>query len=365
MDIPTKQFLFRMYGNMCKSRQTNDKNHETSNFKYSIIIPTYNSKHTIVKLLDSIFATKGHEHFEIIVVDDASTDQTYKVVKTYPVRIIVSSKNMGSAHARNTGAFAAQSPYLIFFDADVVIKPDTLERLTKRIEEKNENYVFMGIYDENPVKINFISQYKALLDSYHWRNIKTKAVTSFEPRCAIMKKSLFEKSGGFDDTIVGADVEDYELGYRLLDINAKLIVDPEIKVYHHFPMSVKHLISTLFNRTKSWIQLFSSRKKFDNVGSTIESALACGISGLSSFLLPAIGFETSATLAFLLMFSLFWVIFSDFFLHAFYEKGICFGVKVIFFHYFICIVIFWGAVKGISRRLCQCMINMWQPIRQF
>ena len=319
--------------------------------KYSIIIPTYNSKKTIIKLLDSICKTKEQERFEIIVVDDASTDQTYDAIKAYPIRYIASNKNKGSAHARNRGAFAAQCPYLIFFDSDIILKHDTLDLLIKSIEGQNENHIYMGIYDEKPVQKNFISEYKALLDAFHWRNIKTCEVTSFEPRCAILKKTLFEKAGGFDETFIGADVEDYELGYRFLNMNAKLLVNPNIRVYHHFPLTLKKLISTLFFRTQSWVQLFNNRKKFDNVGSTKESAFACGISGLSSFLLPAIGFENAALIAFIVMFFLYYLIFSNFFSHSFNKKGIKAGLKIIIFHYFICIIIFWGAIFGIFKIL--------------
>jgi GT2 family glycosyltransferase len=316
-------------------------------YQYSIIIPTFNSKESLLLLLDSIIASKDRQRFEIIVVDDASTDQTCQAIANYPVRLIVSDKNRGSAHARNTGAFSAQTPYLIFFDADVVLQSNTLDLLIKSIKDQPKNHVYMGIYSAIPAKKNLISEYKALLDANHWKKIKSLQVTSFEPRCAIMRKSLFDQSGGFDDRISGADVEDYELGYRLLDLNARLFVNPSIRVNHHFPMSFKQLLLTMFCRTKSWMQLFLKRKKFDNVASTPESALACGISGLSGLLIPAVGFHNDVRVGFFCLICLFIFLFSDFIIHIFRTKGWWTGSKMFVLHYMICICVFWGAMAGL------------------
>ncbi|MBF0449467.1 MAG: glycosyltransferase family 2 protein [Candidatus Magnetomorum sp.] len=335
---------------MTITKQIHSKKGACNKHQYSIIIPTYNSKTTLIKLLNSILATERHERFEIIVVDDASTDQTYQAISGYPIRTIRSSTNRGSAYARNTGALAAQSSCLIFFDADIVVQPDTLDRLIACIDGQPENHVYMGVYSDTPVQKNLISEYKAMLDAYHWKNIKNHQVTSFEPRCAIMRKSLFEKAGGFDDTIAGADVEDYELGYRLLDLKTRLFVNPEIQVDHHFPTSFHQLFSTMFHRTQSWMQLFKHRKKFDNVASTLESALACGIAGLSGCLLPAIGIDYRAFLGFFCMVSLFIFLFSDFFLYIFDKKNFGTGIKMTVLHYTICMLVFWGAMIGLFGR---------------
>jgi len=321
-----------------------------NNYDYSIIIPTYNSKKTLLKLLNSIFETKGRERYEVIVVDDASTDETYQAIKDYPVKIMTSPQNKGSAHARNIGAYAAQSPYIIFFDADIILQPNTLDLLIKCIKGQPENHVYMGIYSDIPVEKNIVSEYKALLDSYHWKQVKKIEVTSFEPRCAIMKKTLFEKSGGFDERITGADVEDYELGYRLLDLNARLLVNPDICVYHHFPTSINKLLRSMFHRTQSWIKLFKHRKKFDNVASTPESALACGISGLSGLLIPAIGFDYAALIGFICLISLFVFLCADFWVYAFHKRGYCLALTCVCLHYFVCMVVFWGAMTGLLSR---------------
>jgi len=315
--------------------------------QYSIIIPCYNTKDTLEELLVSIISSSNADQFEIIVVDDGSTDGTYRAIQHYPVRVIRSEINKGSAHARNIGAFYAKTPFLIFFDADIIIQSDTLEKLIACIAGNPKNHVYMGIYSHDPVHKSFVSMYKAMLDTWHWQNIKTNAVTSFEPRCAIMHKSLFEKVGGFDETFEGADVEDYELGYRLLALGTILYVNTDIKVHHHFPMTGKELLKTMFRRSMSWAQLFVHRKQFDNVASTPEAALSCGIAGWSILLWPLIFYDCIALLFFLALLCLFGYLVSGFFVQVKNYYGFWIGIRLLVLHYMVCGVIFFGGVTGL------------------
>jgi len=86
----------------------------------SVIIPTYNRAHTIGRAIKSVL-NQTYQDFEIIVVDDGSTDNTEEVVKSFRdkrIRYIQHKKNKGAAAARNTGIKSAKGKYIAFQDSD-------------------------------------------------------------------------------------------------------------------------------------------------------------------------------------------------------------------------------------------------------
>ncbi|MBZ0253839.1 MAG: glycosyltransferase family 2 protein, partial [Candidatus Methylomirabilis sp.] len=116
----------------------------------SIIIPAYNAERTLGKLLDSILASEGLPEpgeYEILLVDDASTDGTRRVAEEYaerlqleeqrrgrflaasPLTVVRQSPNQGPARARNLGVQRSRGDLLLFLDADVALHRDTLRRL--------------------------------------------------------------------------------------------------------------------------------------------------------------------------------------------------------------------------------------------
>lgn len=70
----------------------------------SVIIPNYNGSSTIGKCLKSAFSSK-YDNFEVLAVDDCSTDNSAEIIKSFPCRLIALDKNSGASKARNTGAY--------------------------------------------------------------------------------------------------------------------------------------------------------------------------------------------------------------------------------------------------------------------
>lgn len=97
--------------------------------KFSIIIPVYNKANTIVQALDSVFS-QTFKDFEVIVVNDGSTDNVLEVLKSYnnPVKVIT-QRNGGVSVARNKGIENANGDYLCFLDADDLWYPNHLETI--------------------------------------------------------------------------------------------------------------------------------------------------------------------------------------------------------------------------------------------
>lgn len=103
----------------------------------SIVIPTYNEEEAIRVVLDDV--TRAAETldggWEIIVVNDGSTDRTCAICETYPqVRIVSHRRNLGNGAARTTGIKAAQGRYVVMIDADATYPADAIPQLVKELE---------------------------------------------------------------------------------------------------------------------------------------------------------------------------------------------------------------------------------------
>lgn len=227
---------------------------------FSIIIPTYNSGEKLLKLIKSIFAS-SYKNFEVIVVDDCGTDNSIDLIKTFPVKIIRLKKNSGQSVARNTGAKAAKSDVLAFFDADVILKKDVLEKIAE-VFGNPTNKCMIGVYAKEPANATLFARYKGLLEFSWVQNIKT--CDYFTPAVGAMRKNLFNGIGGFDKRY--RHMEEIELGYKIIE-KCPIILRNDVQVFHHFP-TFKKCAKLYFKRCFVWTRLFLKRKRFDNVGTT-------------------------------------------------------------------------------------------------
>lgn len=104
----------------------------------SIIIPAFQVEDTVKDCLDSLFAQTVQD-FEVIVVNDGSTDRTREILRNYEPRIkVIDQKNGGSNPARNRGAQEARGMYLLFLDADIVMARNMLGQMRDTLEKNPE-----------------------------------------------------------------------------------------------------------------------------------------------------------------------------------------------------------------------------------
>ena len=119
----------------------------------SIIIPVYNGAKTIKETLESI-ENQTWRNFEVIVVDDGSTDSTQKTLEDFSASkklennyLFIKQENKGAPAARNRGLKDAKGNFLFFCDADAVLRPDALEKMLEALKENTEaSYVYSAFY---------------------------------------------------------------------------------------------------------------------------------------------------------------------------------------------------------------------------
>jgi glycosyltransferase involved in cell wall biosynthesis len=95
-------------------------------------------------LLDSIFKT-GVEDMEVIIVDDCSSDNTVKIAKEYPVRVVQLETNSGPAKARNRGVKEAKGDIIFFLDADVIVMDGTVKEAKDYFDNNPSSNCVIGI----------------------------------------------------------------------------------------------------------------------------------------------------------------------------------------------------------------------------
>jgi glycosyltransferase involved in cell wall biosynthesis len=222
----------------------------------SIIIPTYNAERTLDKCLKAIFSSNNKD-FEVLVVDDGSKDNSIRIANLYNCRILKTDKNRGASFARNLGAKNANGDILLFIDSDIVIKEDTLNLILDSL--KRYSAVF-GIYTPKPGVDKILCLYQ---NYYAYRSMKdTKEITNmFYSYCAAIKKELFFKVGGFNESWTRATFEDVEFGLRLAEKGIKIYLNKEIEVIHHVDYNIKKFIKNYFYKSLDLTKFMLEKKK--------------------------------------------------------------------------------------------------------
>ncbi len=121
-----------------------------NDMKVSIIIPAYNAENTVKEAIDSALSQEfPKQDFEIIVVNDGSTDKTLKLLKTYGRKIrIIDQKNQGAVRAANCGFKKARGKYVIKLDADDWFDSDIVGQMTSVLDKKAEiDFVYCDYYE--------------------------------------------------------------------------------------------------------------------------------------------------------------------------------------------------------------------------
>ncbi|MBU1863052.1 MAG: glycosyltransferase, partial [Candidatus Omnitrophica bacterium] len=213
----------------------------------------FNAEKYISETLDSVFS-QTFKNFEVIVVDDGSTDNTGEVVKLYNREVkYIYKKNGGSATARNVGIKAARGEYVAFLDADDLWIENKLEEQLKVLENNTDlvwtytNVVMFG--EENK---NILYRPRTARKFLNGDILQHLLLEDFIPSpTPILKRSVFDEIGYFDETLMRS--EDWDLWIRIAEKHPVYYTKYPLAMYRSHPFnksSISDLQVTLKNRVR-------------------------------------------------------------------------------------------------------------------
>lgn len=257
----------------------------------SVIIVTYNTSELTQKCLKNLLSVLNiHKDltFEVIVVDNASTDDTLDMLKKHPVKTIISAENLGFGAGNNIGLQAAQGKYILYLNTDVMVEDVNFRELIDFMETRSDIGVLTvkvnlpsGEIDPAShrgfptlwrsftyfTKLEFILgrflPFRRLLGGYHLlhKNFnETHEIDSPTGAFYLTRREIVEKLRGFDEDYFMYG-EDLDLSYRIKKLGFKVMYYPTYSVVH-----LKHQsgLKTKKSKTRSHIRqhFYESMKIF-------------------------------------------------------------------------------------------------------
>jgi GT2 family glycosyltransferase len=208
--------------------------------RLSVVTPTYNRRASLERFLYSLeVQTLPADQFEVIVVDDGSSDDTLPFLDRlrvdYAIRVLRQA-HQGPAQARNLGAAQAHAELVLFLDDDVVAAPNLLARHLAS-HARQPDAVVIGPMLPPPAawrRSAWVRWEEVMLEK-QYRDMRTGkypcSPRQFYTANASVHRAQFLRAGGFDPSFKRA--EDVELAYRLRDLGAHFVFDPEAPIYHY------------------------------------------------------------------------------------------------------------------------------------
>jgi glycosyltransferase involved in cell wall biosynthesis len=177
----------------------------------SVVIPCHNQAHFLGEAIESVLA-QTYPHFEVVVVDDGSTDNTQEVASRYPGVRCIRQENRGLAGARNEGIRRSRGSHLVFLDADDRLLPNALEVGLRHLKERPECAFVAGRYryiafDGSPLP----TPPTPVGEDHHEALLCTRCIST--PAAVMYQRLMLEFVGGFDTS--ASPSADYDLYLRV------------------------------------------------------------------------------------------------------------------------------------------------------
>lgn len=186
----------------------------------TFIVPCYNAEETIRETLASIFSQVTDSPFEVIVVDNGSTDRSIEVARTFPVTLLIEMRR-GANHARNRGASEAAGKFIAFIDADVVLEPAWAQTLLTYMT-KYSLAGATGKIHRSPLRDpeSLVEKYRALSQDHAVKGMSLVTpelnIGFINTAACMYMAEIFSAVEGFSETL--RFHEDVDLTYKLRNL---------------------------------------------------------------------------------------------------------------------------------------------------
>jgi hypothetical protein len=240
----------------------------------SVIVPGRNAAATLEACLGALRASGGHE---LVYADDGSADASREIAARYADRVVGTAGPPSAAAARNAGGAAATGDVLVFVDADVAVRPDTVAALAGALADDPVLAAVFGSYDAEPAHPSLVSQFRNLLHHYVHQRSSPDAET-FWAGCGAVRRDAFERVGGFDPA---CRIEDVDLGRRMRAAGLRIRLDRAIQVTHLKRWTLAGMVrSDVVDRGIPWCLLLlkgSGRRELGSLNLTAGGFASAGL----------------------------------------------------------------------------------------
>jgi glycosyltransferase involved in cell wall biosynthesis len=225
----------------------------------SVVVPTFNRAELLRPLAEALNAQDGVGDFEVLFVDDGSTDATSATLEEVltsakvPMRVLrTTSSNGGPAAARNVGWRAARAPLVAFTDDDCIPQFGWLAGLADAFDGAN---IVQGLTEVDPRQADGSGPFARLIviTDFSWK---------FETCNVAYSRELLERLGGFDEGFPLPFGEDIDLGWRAMALGARTTWKPEAVVLHRVEKSG--------SRVRDWVNWIRYARRCEFAGLTVQ-----------------------------------------------------------------------------------------------
>lgn len=228
--------------------------------KVSIVLPTYNGERFICASIESVI-NQTYENWELIIVDDGSSDSTPKIIQQYAekdsrIKVITNSINQNLPNSLNIGFKQAEGEYYTWTSDDNIYKPKAIEVMVNLLNE-NSNIDLVSLnYDFIDERDNYV---KSFIAKPQKRNIHDLVKTNNIGACFMYKKGIAEIIGDYDSEMFCA--EDYDYWFRIALIGNILYRD-DLNMYS-YRINSKSLTATKMDRVVSKMRFIMDKYSVD------------------------------------------------------------------------------------------------------
>ncbi|MCB9095883.1 MAG: glycosyltransferase [Halobacteriovoraceae bacterium] len=232
---------------------------------FSVIIPTHNRASTLPRAVESVLGQTDQD-FELIIVDDGSSDSTHKYLEQLPatIKMIKNSENKGVSFSRNRGVEQSYAPWLCFLDSDDEWLPHKLKRQKEFILQHPEFSILHGEerWVRNGVRVNPMKKHQKSGGDLFEASLHLCLIS---PSTVCLSRKLFEEMGGFREDFPVC--EDYDLWLKITSAYQVGFIPDEliIKYGGHCDQLSRKYKAMDYYRVKSMQWIYENRKTLSDL----------------------------------------------------------------------------------------------------
>lgn len=335
------------------------------NPRVSVVIPAYNEEKVILRTVNSILAS-DYRNFDIIVVDDGSTDATYKKIQTAfhdnPRIKIFTKENGGKSTALNLGISKTKAEIAVTLDADTIFKPNTITKLVRNFDNPKVGAVAGNAKVGN--RLNLLTYWQAL-EYITSQNLDRRAftvmncITVVPGSVGAWRRKAVIQAGGFSNRTLA---EDADLTFFIIRLGYKVVYEDGAIAYTEAPDTVKNFVKQRFRWMYGTLQTAWKHKEAINC----PGCRALGFFGIPNIIIFQVFFPLISPFMDLTIFtSLIWVLWQKF--HHPLDYSPTFALKKLFFFYLLFLLVDFvtSAIAFVFERKEDWTLLFWMFLQRF